>query len=545
MTAVSIFIAAVTVLHILGYIGLVYWTTHIKAGGDAKEGEIIDHTWDGDLKEMNNPMPGWWLSLFYLMIAFAIAYLFLYPGVYKGSKGWTQLGQYQQESRKIDSRSAEYFRHYAGKSVEELAKDPDALATGRRIFLQNCAVCHASDAGGSPGSYPNLTDKDWIWGGTPENIINTITNGHTGAMPPGGALIAVTPGQPPSAEDQEKLDDVSNYVLSLGGYPHDQARADKGKALYSTSCIACHGPDGKGNPVIGGINLADQTWLYADDPEDPAALKAFIEHQIQQPRNNVMPAWKDTLGDAKIKVVAAYVYSLSQDEEEAAEEKAAEPAAETAAPATAESATTSEAEKPATEATALAAETATAEAATSEVEKTAAEATAPAAETAAPAPTEAAATSEAANPAAEAPTPAAETATPAPAEAAATSEAEKPAAEATAPAAETAAPAPTEAAATSEAANPAAEAPTPAAETATPAPAEAAATSEAEKPAAEATAPAAETAAPAPTEAAATSEAANPAAEAPAPTAETAAPAPAEPAATSEAEKPAAEAPAP
>ena len=538
MSTVSIFIAAVTILHILGYIALVYWTTHLKAGGGAKEGDIIDHTWDGDLKEMNNPMPGWWLSLFYLMIAFAIAYLFLYPGVYKGSKGWTQLGQYQQESRKIDSRSAEYFRHYAGKSVEELAKDPDALATGRRIFLQNCAVCHASDAGGSPGSYPNLTDKDWIWGGTPENIINTITNGHTGAMPPGGALIAVTPGQPPSAEDQEKLDDVSNYVLSLGGYPHDQARADKGKALYSTSCIACHGPDGKGNPVIGGINLADQTWLYAADPEDPAALKAFIEHQIQQPRNNVMPAWKDTLGDAKIKVVAAYVYSLSQDEEEAAEEKAAEPAAE-AAPAAAEAAT-SEAEKPAAEATAPAAETvapAAAEAAaTSEAAKPAAETTAPAAETAA---------SEAAKPTAEATTPASETAAPATAEPAATSEAEKPAAEATAPAAETAAPAPTEAAATSEAANPAAEAPTPAAETATPAPAEAAATSEAEKPAAEATAPAAETAAPAPTEAAATSEAANPAAEAPAPTAETAAPAPAEPAATSEAEKPAAEAPAP
>ena len=411
MTAVSIFIAAVTVLHILGYIGLVYWTTHIKAGGDAKEGEIIDHTWDGDLKEMNNPMPGWWLSLFYLMIAFAIAYLFLYPGVYKGSKGWTQLGQYQQESRKIDSRSAEYFRHYAGKSVEELAKDPDALATGRRIFLQNCAVCHASDAGGSPGSYPNLTDKDWIWGGTPENIINTITNGHTGAMPPGGALIAVTPGQPPSAEDQEKLDDVSNYVLSLGGYPHDQARADKGKALYGTSCIACHGPDGKGNPVIGGINLADQTWLYADDPEDPAALKAFIEHQIQQPRNNVMPAWKDTLGDAKIKVVAAYVYSLSQDEEEAAEEKAAEPAteatapaSETAAPATAEAATTSEAEKPAAEATAPAAEAAT----TSEAEKPAAEATAPATETAAPKPAEAAAASDAEKAATEATTPASE-----------------------------------------------------------------------------------------------------------------------------------------
>ena len=432
MTAVSIFIAAVTILHILGYIGLVYWTTHIKAGGDAKEGEVIDHTWDGDLKEMNNPMPGWWLSLFYLMIAFAIAYLFLYPGVYKGSKGWTQLTQYQQESRRVDARSAEYFRHYAGKSVEDLAKDTDALAIGRRIFLQNCAVCHASDAGGTPGNYPNLTDKDWIWGGTPENIINTITNGRTGAMPAGGALISVTPGQAPSAEDQQKLEDVSNYILALGGYEHDQALAEKGKELYSTSCVACHGPDGKGNPIIGGINLADQTWLYAEDSEDPAALKTFIQNQIQHPRNNVMPAWKDILGEAKIKVVAAYVYSLSQDESEvdnsAEEEKTAtpaaageaeKPAAEATATAAETTATTSAAEKPAAETTATAAE---ATATTSAAEKPAAEATATAAEATAT-------TSAAEKPAAETTVAAAEAA-------ATTSAAEKPAAEATATAAE-------------------------------------------------------------------------------------------------------------
>ena len=454
MTAVSIFIAAVTILHILGYIGLVYWTTHIKAGGDAKEGEVIDHTWDGDLKEMNNPMPGWWLSLFYLMIAFAIAYLFLYPGVYKGSKGWTQLTQYQQESRRVDARSAEYFRHYAGKSVEDLAKDTDALAIGRRIFLQNCAVCHATDAGGTPGNYPNLTDKDWIWGGTPENIINTITNGHTGAMPAGGALISVTPGQAPSAEDQQKLEDVSNYILALGGYEHDQALAEKGKELYSTSCVACHGPDGKGNPVIGGINLADQTWLYAEDSEDPAALKTFIQNQIQHPRNNVMPAWKDILGEAKIKVVAAYVYSLSQDESEvdnsAEEEKTAtpaaageaeKPAAETTATAAEATATTSAAEKSAAEATATAAEAAT----NSAAEKPAAEATATAAEATAT-------TSAAEKPAAETTATAAEAAT-------TTSAAEKPAAEAVPsaaesvqPASETAKPAEAAAPASSEAA---------------------------------------------------------------------------------------------
>ena len=469
MTAVSIFIAAVTILHILGYIGLVYWTTHIKAGGDAKEGEVIDHTWDGDLKEMNNPMPGWWLSLFYLMIAFAIAYLFLYPGVYKGSKGWTQLTQYQQESRRVDARSAEYFRHYAGKSVEDLAKDTDALAIGRRIFLQNCAVCHASDAGGTPGNYPNLTDKDWIWGGTPENIINTITNGHTGAMPAGGALISVTPGQAPSAEDQQKFEDVSNYILALGGYEHDQALAEKGKELYSTSCVACHGPDGKGNPVIGGINLADQTWLYAEDSEDPAALKTFIQNQIQHPRNNVMPAWKDILGEAKIKVVAAYVYSLSQDESEvdnsAEEEKTATPAA------------AGEAEKPAVEATATAAETT---ATTSAAEKPAAETTATAAEATAT-------TSAAEKPAAETTATAAEAA-------ATTSAAEKPAAETTATAAEATT-------TTSEAEKLAAEAT--AAEAAT-------TTSAAEKPAAEAVPSAAESVQPA-SETAKPAEAATPA----------------------------------
>ena len=473
MTAVSIFIAAVTVLHILGYIGLVYWTTHIKAGGDAKEGEVIDHTWDGDLKEMNNPMPGWWLSLFYLMIAFAIAYLFLYPGVYKGSKGWTQLTQYQQESRRVDARSAEYFRHYAGKSVEDLAKDTDALAIGRRIFLQNCAVCHATDAGGTPGNYPNLTDKDWIWGGTPENIINTITNGHTGAMPAGGALISVTPGQAPSAEDQQKLEDVSNYILALGGYEHDQALAEKGKELYSTSCVACHGPDGKGNPVIGGINLADQTWLYAEDSEDPAALKTFIQNQIQHPRNNVMPAWKDILGEAKIKVVAAYVYSLSQDESEvdnsAEEEKTAtpaaageaeKPAAEATATAAETTATTSAAEKPAAETTAIAAE---ATATTSAAEKPAAETTATAAEAAAT-------TSAAEKPAAETTATAAEAAT-------TTSEAEKPAAEATAAEAATTTSAAEKPAA--EAVPSAAESVQPASETAKPAEAATPASSEA------------------------------------------------------------------
>ncbi|MDO4642892.1 MAG: cytochrome-c oxidase, cbb3-type subunit III [Cardiobacteriaceae bacterium] len=347
MTTVSIFIAVVTILHLLGYIALVYWTTHIKAGGNAKEGEIIDHTWDGDLKEMNNPLPGWWLSLFYLMIAVGIIYLILYPGVFKGIKGWTQIGQYEQESRRADALSAEYFQAYSDKSVEELAKDPDALATGHRIFSQNCAVCHASDAGGQQGSYPNLTDNEWIWGGTPEAIINTITNGHIGAMPAGGALITVDPTTPnyePSKEDKEKLENVSQYVLSLGGYKHDASAAAKGQELYANSCIACHGPDGKGNQLIGAINLADNIWLYSPDTEDPEILNNFIQHQIVHPHNNVMPTWKDILGDDRIKVVAAYVYSLSHDSD-SEENSAATPAPTTEQPAV--STSTSESATPA------------------------------------------------------------------------------------------------------------------------------------------------------------------------------------------------------
>lgn len=316
MTA-SIFIGVVTILHILGYIALIYWTTHLKAGGNAQEGEIINHTWDSGLKEMNNPLPGWWLSLFYLMIAFGIVYLILYPGIFPGIKHWTQVGQYEQEVRRFDRQTADYLKSYQGKTIEELATMPKALATGRRIFSQNCAVCHASDAGGNPGAYPNLRDNDWIWGGSAQDIVNTITNGHTGAMPPGGALIAYdfnNPNPEFSAQQKEELSQVASYVLSLGGYEHNSALAEKGKALFDRSCFACHGADGKGNQMIGAPNLTDDVWLYAKD-DTPEELKKFIEHQIIHPQNNVMPAWKDVLGKEKINLVAAYVYSLSHDKD--------------------------------------------------------------------------------------------------------------------------------------------------------------------------------------------------------------------------------------
>lgn len=298
---VAIFVGVVTIAHLIAYALFVRWTSKVRPSDNAAEGEIIKHEWDEDLCELNNPLPGWWLKLFYFMIAVGAVYLVLYPGVFAnkfdGLLNWSQIQQYEQESSKVDSKASEYFAVYESKSVEELAQIPEALASGRRIFLNNCAVCHGTDAGGISSSYPNLTDNDWIWGGEPENIVTTITNGRIGAMPAGGAL--------PDTSD-ETLTAVAHYVMQLGGHPADETLAQKGQELYAQSCIACHGADGTGNQALGAPNLADDVWLYSD-----SANVEDIKSQIINPKNYQMPAWHDVLGDTRIKVVAAYVYSLS------------------------------------------------------------------------------------------------------------------------------------------------------------------------------------------------------------------------------------------
>lgn len=314
MSKIEIFIAVATIAHLIGYVALVYFVTHIKAGGDAKEGEIIDHTWDDDLKEINNPMPGWWLNMFYILIGWGFLYVLFYPGAFYSGvfSKWTQVQQYEQESAEVNSRSEDYFQLYANKSVEELAKMPEALDTGRRIFTQNCAVCHGMDAGGVEGSYPNLTDKDWIWGGKAQDIVKTITDGRTPLMPAGGALIA-NPHQL-SGEDEGNLDAVAGFVASLSGHKVSPAEVEKGQALYAKSCIGCHGPEGKGNPLVGAPNLTDDIWLYTYAGQNTEDLKSFLKGQILNPPNHKMPAWKTVLSPERIKVVSAYVYSLSQTE---------------------------------------------------------------------------------------------------------------------------------------------------------------------------------------------------------------------------------------
>jgi cytochrome c oxidase cbb3-type subunit 3 len=233
--------------------------------------------------------------LFWITIVFGLAYLALYPGLgsYAGLWKWTQVGQLEQETARHEQQFGPLYKRYARLEVEALAKDPGALAIGQKLFLNNCAQCHASDGAGSRG-FPNLTDRDWLWGGAPETIKATITDGRTGVMPPWGPVLG-----------EQGVKDVAHYVLSLSGRTHDSLRKARGEPLFKTTCAACHGADGTGNPALGAPNLADRIWLHG------SAEPAIIE-TITRGRANHMPAHKDLLSEAKIHLLAAYVLSLSQ-----------------------------------------------------------------------------------------------------------------------------------------------------------------------------------------------------------------------------------------
>jgi cytochrome c oxidase cbb3-type subunit 3 len=255
------------------------------------------HTWDEDLAEYNNPLPRWWSWLFYITIVFSLAYLVLYPGLgsWRGVLGWSQVSQLEQEIAVADKRFGPLYDKFAAVDVEVLAKSPEALAIGQKLFLNSCAQCHASDGAGSRG-FPNLTDRDWLWGGDASTVKATIAEGRTGTMPPFGPALG-----------EQGVKDVAHYVLALSGRTHDSLRKARGEPLFKQTCAACHGADGKGNAALGAPNLTDRIWLHG------SAEPAIIE-TITRGRTNQMPAHKDFLSDAKIHILTAYVLSLSQPE---------------------------------------------------------------------------------------------------------------------------------------------------------------------------------------------------------------------------------------
>lgn len=262
--------------------------------------ETTGHVWDEDLMEYHRPLPQWWIWLFYITIVFALIYLVLYPGLgrFAGTYKWSSVGQYEDEMKQADAEFGPRFSKYASQDIRQVAADPEARAMGRKLFLVYCSQCHASDARGSWG-FPNLTDNDWLWGGAPEVIETTISGGRNGVMPAFGPVLG-----------EEGVKDAANYVRSLSGLPHDATRAARGKAKFSETCSACHGPDAKGNQQLGAPNLTDKVWIY-DSREE-----TLIEG-ITKGHNDVMPSHKEFLGPAKVHLLAAYVWSLSNSDAKA------------------------------------------------------------------------------------------------------------------------------------------------------------------------------------------------------------------------------------
>jgi len=287
--------AFITVIALGGIFGcaiLLWFTSKIKVVQTADN--TNGHVWDETLREMNNPLPRWWVWLFILTIIFSLFYLVAYPGLgeYAGKLGWTQTNQYDAEMAKANAELAPLYAKYAAMPTEELAKNTEAKAIGERLFMNNCAQCHGSDAHGSRG-FPNLTDKDWIHGGSSEKITETITGGRIGMMPPMAAAVG----------NEEDVKNVANYVLSLSGSMHDSGRAGLGKEKFAV-CAACHGADGAGNQAIGAPNLTDNIWLHG-------AGEAAIIKRINEGKVNQMPAQGEKFSAEQIKVLAAYVFGLS------------------------------------------------------------------------------------------------------------------------------------------------------------------------------------------------------------------------------------------
>ena len=254
--------------------------------------ELHGHVWDETLAEYNNPLPRWWMYLFWITIFFAVAYLAIYPGFGNSNQSRGQWAQYDAEMKAGQERFGPVFAKYREMDVMAVAADPEANAMGKRLFLTYCQQCHGAAAQGAK-SFPNLTDGEWLWGGAPENIKETITNGRNGVMTPFGQVLGA-----------DGVKDVANYVRSMNGLAHDSVRAQRGKEVFANNCVACHGADAKGNPMLGAPDLTDDYWLYGDGTE-------ALRETIGNGRHGIMPAHGELLGETRARVVAAYVYSLS------------------------------------------------------------------------------------------------------------------------------------------------------------------------------------------------------------------------------------------
>jgi cytochrome c oxidase cbb3-type subunit III len=288
----SVFVVVFTAINIAACLWLMWWTARVNAASTdtAKTG----HVWDGDLEECNNPLPRWWLWLFIITVLFGAAYLIFYPGLgnFSGTSGWSSVGAYEQQMGEQRARFEARMTSLKDKTVRELSLDPAAMSTAGNLFGASCSTCHGSDARGARG-FPDLTDADWLWGGDEQKVYESIANGRLGTMPAlGGAL------------GETGVNEVASYVVSLTGRKAPPDWVAAGKERFAMMCAACHGLDAKGNAALGAPNLADRTWLHGGDFDT-------IRATIMNGRNSEMPAHAASLGESKVRLLAAYVLSLS------------------------------------------------------------------------------------------------------------------------------------------------------------------------------------------------------------------------------------------
>jgi len=288
----SWFVIVFTVANILGCVWLLWWTRRMR--GDKPEGETTGHVWDGDLVEGNKPMPRWWINLFYITIVWGFIYLLWFPGLgaFAGVGGWTSRDKHAADVAAAQAKLEPVLAGFRGQPVAALATDPEAVELGRSVFANNCATCHGSDARGARG-FPNLVDADWQWGGDPETVLATVLGGRQAAMPAMGAVLG-----------EAGVAATTAYVQSLSGQPVDVNLAAAGSTHFQTLCVACHGADGRGNPLLGAPNLTDGTWLYGGDA-------ATIAETIANGRMGQMPAHAALIGEDRARLAAAWVLAQS------------------------------------------------------------------------------------------------------------------------------------------------------------------------------------------------------------------------------------------
>jgi cytochrome c oxidase cbb3-type subunit 3 len=299
----SVFIIVFTVINIVACLWLMWWTARTRVSKPSAPANddgsgTTGHVWDGDLEELNNPLPRWWLGLFVITVIFGAAYLVFFPGLgnFAGTSKWSSVGAYEEQVQQQRESFEARLATLKDRSLSELAVNMNAMATARNLFGANCAGCHGSDARGAKG-FPNLTDKDWLWGGEEARLLESIAQGRHGVMPALGSALGET-----------GVNEVASYVVSLSGRKAPADWVNAGQNRFQTLCVGCHGVDAKGNQMLGAPNLTDNVWLHGGDFD---AVRATISNG----RDNQMPAHQDMLGDTKVKLLAAYVMSLAAERE--------------------------------------------------------------------------------------------------------------------------------------------------------------------------------------------------------------------------------------